>query len=202
MDIYTESSGIDTSPDMNSSSDLPEDFSSPDRMAMLKPRTLTYDESDDIPAMQRPNDIFSQHNNNNNNNIGVGNKLLDDEDDNVLHRMHLNRNHMNIRTSIRPTSLVQASKLNLESPPYRKVRALRLFDTPATPKTIIQKSSASELLPTTATVKFGTKPGGSCETIPATPMMIDRPKAYPIHNKVLDSISANINPFSPSNSKF
>lgn len=33
------------------------------------------------------------------------------------------------------------------SPPYKRVRALRLFDSPLTPKTIIQKSSAATPLP-------------------------------------------------------
>jgi hypothetical protein len=38
--------------------------------------------------------------------------------------------------------------------------------------------------------------------IPSTPSILDRPKAFPLHNKVLDSITANINPFSPSSSKY
>lgn len=45
--------------------------------------------------------------------------------------------------------------------------------------------------------------------IPSTPNVLERPKPYPVHNpvhpvhnKVLDSITANINPFSPSSSKY
>lgn len=193
MDIYTESSGIDTSPDMNSSSDLPEDFPSPDRMAILKPRTLTYDETDDMPVIKHLNNNNKlNHNNNNNNNNR--NKFMEDDDDGLLHQPHFNRSLAMNMSTLRPSSLLQASKLNLESPPYRKVRSLRLFDTPATPKTIIEKSTASDL--SSASLKYTTKPLAQ-----ATPNLPDRPRAYPIHNKVLDTVTANINPFSPS-SKF
>lgn len=180
MDAYTESSGIDTSPDMNSSSDFAGDFQSPDRISMLKPRTLTYDETDD-----------GSHNNNNNNNNNNNiinntrlhaNKSLYDEDEPLLHRPPMMRNIGHIRTLPRPPLNSHAPRLNIESPPYRKVRALRLFDTPATPKTIIKKSEVELMSANKA------KPPNVC----------DRPKAIPIHNKVLDSISANINPFSPS----
>lgn len=111
MDVFTESSGIDTSPDMNSSTDLPEDFPSPDRL--LKPRTLTYDESDEPIGCSENNNFL------NNNNV-PRNKLMDDDDDDsgILHRMH-------IRKSICRPSVLQAPKLQLESPPYRKVRSLR-----------------------------------------------------------------------------
>lgn len=209
MDVYTESSGIDTSPDMNSSSDRAEDFPSPDRLSMLKPRTLTYEESDDMPALTRNNEHFhrnvNNNNNNNNNSDDDAKKLLDDDEEPVLlHRNHLNRSSGILRPMLRPSSLVHSSKLNLESPPYRKVRALRLFDTPATPKTIIQKSASSEFLPPSTTAKLNTslKPTafGAVDAVPITPNLHDRPKAIPIHNKMLDSFTANINPFSPTSS--
>lgn len=113
MDVYTESSGIDTSPDMNSSTDLPEDFPSPDRL--LKPRTLTYDESDE-PIGSSVNSDFL----NNNNNLKSNNMIDDDDEDSVVSHPIQTR-----KPVCRPSSLLQASKLQLESPPYRKVRALR-----------------------------------------------------------------------------
>lgn len=209
MDVYTESSGIDTSPDMNSSSDQAEDFPSPDRLSMLKPRTLTYDESDDVPALTRSTEHFHRNvnnnnhmNNNNNSSDEDARKMLyDDDEPTLLNRNHPHRSSGIIRPMLRPSSLVHQSKLNLESPPYRKVRALRLFDTPATPKTIIQKSASSEFLPPSTTAKFNTslKPTGfGADAVPATPNIHDRPKAIPIHNKMLDSFTANINPFSPT----
>lgn len=185
MDNFTESSGIDTSPDMNSSSDMPEDFQSPDRLSLMKPRTLTYDESDDMPDTRCHRGTHLNHNNNN-----LSSKLMDDDDEIPLHRPHLIRGSALLRSNVRPPPLVLPSKLNLESPPYRKVRALRLFDTPATPKTIIQKCSA-DILPK----QNNTKPA---DAVPSTPIVLERPKAIPIHNKVLDSITANINPFSPT----
>lgn len=43
------------------------------------------------------------------------------------------------RPAVRPDSEMAAHAV--DSPPYKKIRALRLFDSPATPKTIIQKST-------------------------------------------------------------
>lgn len=77
MDTYTESSGVDTSPDMNSSVEV----SSPDRFNQVQPRKLTFG--------------LSPENNPNHNNF-------------LVHRN------------------VSPRKLPSISPPYRKVRALRL----------------------------------------------------------------------------
>lgn len=101
---------------------------------------------------------------------------------------------------IRQTRLMQTNKMHLESPPYRKVRALRLFDTPATPKTLFQKSSLEN--------RTGATPANSSSKVirksisshiggfaPQTPNVSDRPKAMPLP---LSSLTANINPFSPS----
>lgn len=102
---------------------------------------------------------------------------------------------------LRQTTLMQ-SKLHLESPPYRKVRALRLFDTPATPKTLFQKSSLEN--------RTATPANSHCKLIrksilsnlggpPQTPNLADRPKPLPVHSKgQRESLTANINPFSPS----
>ncbi|KAJ8976603.1 hypothetical protein NQ317_005793, partial [Molorchus minor] len=65
------------------------------------------------------------------------------------------------------------------SPPYKRVRALRLFDSPHTPKTIIQKSSAATPLPRTRL--FGDKPRAVAS---AYPKREERPPA-------------NVNPFTP-----
>lgn len=101
--------------------------------------------------------------------------------------------------SMRPLrqSTLLHSKMHLESPPYRKVRALKLFDTPATPKTLIQKSSVatpatrSKLIRKSILSNIGGMPS-------QTPNAVDRPKAMPVHNKALEPLTANINPFSPS----
>lgn len=54
MDVYTESSGVDTSPDMNSSVEI----SSPDRMKAVLPRKLTFGLSPEGDT----NDISKQYN--------------------------------------------------------------------------------------------------------------------------------------------
>ncbi|XP_066144433.1 wee1-like protein kinase [Euwallacea fornicatus] len=70
------------------------------------------------------------------------------------------------------------SKLSF-SPPYKRVRALRLFDSPLTPKTIIQKSSSS------------TTP------LPRSRLFGDKPKAVPSAYEVKEKPAANVNPFTP-----
>lgn len=101
---------------------------------------------------------------------------------------------------LRQTTLMQ-SKMHLESPPYRKVRALKLFDTPATPKTLIKKSSLENGSATPATRSKLIRKSILSNVSgfpPKTPNVADRPKAMPVHNKALEPLTANINPFSPS----
>lgn len=70
------------------------------------------------------------------------------------------------------------------SPPYKRVRALRLFDSPATPKTLLEKCS---------------------HHTPFTPMprsrlfsRIEKPKGVACAYPKLDKPSANVNPFTPN----
>ncbi|XP_058819322.1 wee1-like protein kinase [Topomyia yanbarensis] len=148
MDIYTESSGVDSSPDMNSSVELP----SPDRSVVM-PRKLTFGASPD------------------------------DE---------------NISGDYRRAALtVSPRKQPSVSPPYRKVRALRLFDSPATPKTIIQKSTSKYMK---ALINATTKDAD----LLANPidghdqMIYEKPRAVPLHRNYENVMaSANVNPFTP-----
>ncbi|RZC42351.1 Pkinase domain containing protein [Asbolus verrucosus] len=64
------------------------------------------------------------------------------------------------------------------SPPYKKVRALRLFDSPLTPKTIIQKSAAT---PAPRSRLFG-----------------DKPRAVASAYQKTEKPAANVNPFTPN----
>lgn len=70
--------------DMNSSSDLPDDFSSPERIATnkLTPRTLYYDDidGDEMPVMIRRPTLGAFAKNNNNNDDGDKSSLDDDDD--------------------------------------------------------------------------------------------------------------------------
>lgn len=108
MEMYTESSGIDTASDMNSSTD---DFSSPDR-TLLKPRTLVYDESYDPPPLQT-RQRFTQS------------QINADEDD--IDALDGIQNNNVIKPSYRNglTNSTRSRMQVVESPPYRKVRALR-----------------------------------------------------------------------------
>lgn len=70
------------------------------------------------------------------------------------------------------------------SPPYKRVRALRLFDSPLTPKTIIQKSSSA------------TTP------LPRSRLFGDKPKAVPSAYAEKEKPAANVNPFTPDGKNF
>lgn len=95
------------------------------------------------------------------------------------------------KPALRKSTLIQTMKVpTVESPPYRKVRALRLYDTPATPKTLFKKAT----IETPAQNRFIRKTMPSVFP-PQTPN--NRPMAYPV-NRSLEPMSANINPFSPS----
>lgn len=73
--------------DMNSSSDMPDDFSSPERQiskTKLTPRTLIYEDEidgDDMPAMIRRQTLGAFVQNNNNNDESDKSPLTDDEDE-------------------------------------------------------------------------------------------------------------------------
>lgn len=64
------------------------------------------------------------------------------------------------------------------SPPYKRVRALRLLDSPLTPKTIIQKSS-------------------SATPLPRSRLFCDKPRAVASAYAKKDQPAANVNPFTP-----
>lgn len=95
------------------------------------------------------------------------------------------------------------------SPPYRKIRALRLMDTPETPKTIIQNlktaeaaalittdDDASEQIAPTLTHTKSSDDEDEFFTrrpTPAHPL----PRPVPVHHHVVSSTTANVNPFTP-----
>uniref|UniRef100_A0A1B0GJ32 non-specific protein-tyrosine kinase n=1 Tax=Lutzomyia longipalpis TaxID=7200 RepID=A0A1B0GJ32_LUTLO len=161
MEICTESSGVDTSPDMNSSADI-----SPDRMPP-QPRKLFFGSSPES-----------------------GNILAD----------------------ISQSNIILSPKKNVSmSPPYRKVRALRLFDSPATPKTILKKLTVSEVR--NGAAKDGNTSQSEAEfmdvlarpidhsstPLPASEHFKARMLPLHVHNLTLEQKrpSANVNPFTP-----
>jgi len=78
------------------------------------------------------------------------------------------------------------------SPPCQKVRALRLFSTPATPKTILQKSTTqcSNHLSAAAAAVNATRRSEE--------LFRERPRSLPLHNRKLPTQdTANVNPFTP-----
>ncbi|XP_055636325.1 wee1-like protein kinase [Toxorhynchites rutilus septentrionalis] len=143
MDNYTESSGVDSSPDMNSSLELP----SPDR-SIVMPRKLTFGLSPENGDYRRP------------------------------------------------ALTVSPRKQPSVSPPYRKVRALRLFDSPATPKTIIQKST-SKFMKTLVNASIK-EPDVLAKPIESNGLMCEKPRAVPLHRNYENVLPpANVNPFTP-----
>lgn len=81
MNGQNAESGID----MNSSSEMQEDFSSPERItkaSKLTPRALIYDDidGDEMPAMIRRSTLGAFTKNNNNNDDGDKSSIDDDDD--------------------------------------------------------------------------------------------------------------------------
>ncbi|BFF95081.1 wee1-like protein kinase [Drosophila madeirensis] len=77
------------------------------------------------------------------------------------------------------------------SPPCQKVRALRLFSTPATPKTILQKSQCSNHLSAAAEVVNANRREDLFR-------LSERPRCLPLHNRSMQpQDTANVNPFTP-----
>lgn len=71
------------------------------------------------------------------------------------------------------------------SPPYKRVRALRLFDSPATPKTLIEKSVLQTPIPSRCSKLFN----------------LDKPrssKISPSYQNKMEKPAANVNPFTPT----
>lgn len=85
------------------------------------------------------------------------------------------------------------------SPPCQKVRALRLFNTPATPKTILQKSTSncSNHLSAAAAAVNATRREEVYK-------LIERPRSLPLHNhrSMQPQDTANVNPFTPDSECF
>lgn len=109
------------------------------------------------------------------------------------------------RPAMKPES-ENATQMTLESPPYKKIRALRLFDSPATPKTLLQKSttetsnkpnSRSRLFPNLRQRSVLT---ASPQAAPAATVTPPAASAPPKDQKGKCSAKevANINPFTPT----
>lgn len=89
---------------------------------------------------------------------------------------------MGIRNPYRE-SVPQSRAVLACSPPYKRVRALRLFDSPATPKTLVEKSTMHTPVPTKCTRLFPPdKPRSMSSGFLLKP---DKP-------------TANVNPFTPN----
>lgn len=103
------------------------------------------------------------------------------------------------RPIVRPDNEVAAHAV--DSPPYKKIRALRLFDSPATPKTILQKSSTEP--PGRAAsrsrlfiVRHRTQMPPSSQGTPSPPSAGHQTKEH--QGKCSVKEVANINPFTPT----
>ncbi|XP_011641526.1 wee1-like protein kinase [Pogonomyrmex barbatus] len=84
-----------------------------------------------------------------------------------------------------PANREIASHKNSCSPPYKRVRALRLFDSPTTPKTLIEKSVLQTPIPSRCSKLFN----------------LDKPrpsKISPSYQNKSEKPAANLNPFTPS----
>lgn len=115
MDSYAESSGVETSPEMNSSFEMPRiQVHSPE--PKVKPRKLMFN----LSANESDEEF---------------NKSATEVD---------MMSPMKDSSKLSPNVAALKAKHSVcSSPPYRSIRKLRLFDSPATPKTILHKSTTT-----------------------------------------------------------
>lgn len=151
MDAYSES-GVETSPEMNSSFELPRiELTSPP--PKVKPRKLMFNAS--------PSES--------------------DEE------MHINAPPLVVNTNLQVPS---------QSPPYRSIRKLRLFDSPATPKTIIQKSEVPMARSSSKWLKF-LSTNNNVTTAADNMSHVGTPDSTCDTEKTAKPMRANFNPFTP-----
>lgn len=107
-------------------------------------------------------------------------------------------------TSISQSSCTTVSFLQHPPKSCNEILLLfRLFDSPATPKTILEKSSSKfmKFLATNLDVEnfeVLAKPiDGSTPLIHPSCHFADKPKAFPLYNKLHENVMANVNPFTP-----
>lgn len=110
------------------------------------------------------------------------------------------------RPIVRPECEI-SPQVTEDSPPYKKIRALRLFDSPATPKTILQKStsvaesvnrpaSRSRLFPPRQrATTVAAASSGQVTTCTPSPSQTQQKEAK---GKCPTKEVANINPFTPT----
>lgn len=104
-----------------------------------------------------------------------------------------------LRPAVRPEG--DATAQAVDSPPYKKIRALRLFDSPATPKTLIQKSSveSSGRAASRSRLFLARQRSQQVPTnlaAPSTPSVAQQTKEQQGKGPVKEA--ANINPFTPT----
>lgn len=103
------------------------------------------------------------------------------------------------RPAMRPESEVSIQAV--DSPPYKKIRALRLFDSPATPKTLLQKSTAeSSGRPASRSRLFLARQRTQLPTSQGTPspQSVAQQTKDQQQGKCSAKEAANINPFTPT----
>jgi len=89
-----------------------------------------------------------------------------------------------IKAPISRESIFHKSSMGC-SPPYKRVRALRLFDSPTTPKTLIEKSVLQTPIPSRCSRFF----------------TLEKPKPSkisPSYQNKFEKPAANVNPFTPT----
>lgn len=143
---YTESSGVETSPELNSSFEHSFPKKMPVRRSIAQDLSpggglLELDSSDEMTSKIQPRKLRF--------NIDECDEYESEpEQHNLWNRLgNCDKDKFYLMQSPKKGVLVKSWSQPAEvsiSPPYRKVRALKLLDSPATPKTIIQKSTVTK----------------------------------------------------------
>lgn len=150
--FLTESSGVETSPELNSS--FEHSFPKmPIRRSVAQGCPGLEDSSDEMAEKIQPRKLrfnFDDCDDSDGESTTVT-RTKSTVPDATKSLAHANKSRMTMFSMMKsPKKVAMLVKSISEpaaitmSPPYRKVRALRLFDSPATPKTIIQKSATTK----------------------------------------------------------
>lgn len=146
--FLTESSGVETSPELNSS--FEHSFPKmPTRRSIVKDCPSLEDSSDEMASKIQPRKLrFNFDDCDDSDPESIATRTKKNVPESFFHAGKMHPSMLSMMKSPEKGSMlkkcVSEPAPSTVSPPYRKVRALRLFDSPATPKTIIQKSTTTK----------------------------------------------------------
>ncbi|XP_020296605.1 wee1-like protein kinase 1-A isoform X2 [Pseudomyrmex gracilis] len=136
------------------------------------------------PTPLQPRKLFTTDCNDNENDVPTNNNKTGSVKEYTPNTKGIESIHVHENSSVQGLSMTC-------SPPYKRVRALRLFDTPTTPKTLIEKSAMPTPVPSRCPRTFSLDKPRPSKISPIT-------KISPSYQTKSEKPAANVNPFTPT----